>query len=250
MGLLAHIHCVLGFSFEKIGATGEALNGFASMMPSLSTLPVLSVASSSVEFRHWTERLLTRFIAASMNTHPLDDSTDFDKLLQVFHLWTSLFRFYPTDQKPSNSQDSSLSSPEMPELGLEVEYSRWDMWMAYYSTLSEILKHGFIYATSYTDSNPKILRSLDSVSEEQILAARLKQRTELKNVETKIEAKLLEEASFPRANGRNGRVERWVDAVMENWKVMCGRTWQDADLGQGGKNAIARGVLDVSTSTI
>jgi hypothetical protein len=200
----------------------------------------------SPQFRAWTERLLTRFIAATMKTTPPSESTNFDKLLQVFHLWTSLFKFSPTDQK-NMVQESSQNRSPMPYLSSDVEYSRWDMWMAYYATLSEILKHGLVYSPTYTDRHPQVLRSPDVLTGDEFQAARLKQRTELKNVEGRIESKLLAETSFPRANGRNGRVERWVDAVMQNWRVMCGRTWQDEELGEGGKNAIARGVLDVST---
>jgi hypothetical protein len=65
-------------------------------------------------------------------------------------------------------------------------------------------------------------------------------------VESSMEAKLLDETRFPRANERNERVEKWIDAVMQNWRIMCGPTWQEAELGEGGKNALARGVLDVS----
>jgi tetratricopeptide (TPR) repeat protein len=119
------------------------------------------------------------------------------------------------------------------------------MWMAYYSTLSELLKRDFIYSSGYTDVDPKVQESRAGLSEAEHLTSRLKQRAEIKNVEAKIESKLLEESSFPKANVRNDRVEKWVDSVMVNWRVLCGPLWQNDELGEGGKNAISRGVLDV-----
>ena len=174
----------------------------------------------------------------------LDETTDYDRLLQIFHLWASLFGFFPLGQRSENVATTPVFVDF--QIGLEVEYSRWDMWMAYYLTLSEILKQGLYYSSSYKDSHPHIVLSWKDFSSEELLSARLRQRTELKNVESMIETKLLEEMSFPKANDRNERVERWVDAVMDNWQVMCGHSWKDVELGEGGKNAISRGVLDVS----
>jgi cargo-transport protein YPP1 len=119
------------------------------------------------------------------------------------------------------------------------------MWMAYYETLSQILRLDFIYSPVYTDSKPQIMSSGEGLSDDEYISARLKQRTELKSVEARIESRLLDETSFPKAGVRNDRVERWVDAIMENWRILCGSNWHDEGLGQGGKNAIARGVLDI-----
>jgi len=118
--------------------------------------------------------------------------------------------------------------------------------MAYYDTLSYILRNGFVYSPSYSEATPLIVTSRFGISDEDFLKVRLRQRTELKMVESSMEAKLLEETWFPKANERNERVEKWINAVMQNWRIMCGPTWQDAELGEGGKNALARGVLDVS----
>jgi hypothetical protein len=118
--------------------------------------------------------------------------------------------------------------------------------MAYYDTLSYILRNGLVYSPSYSESTPLIVTSRFGISDEDFLKVRLRQRTELKMVESSMEIKLLEETRFPKANERNERVEKWIDTVMQNWRIMCGPTWQDAELGEGGKNALARGVLDVS----
>jgi tetratricopeptide (TPR) repeat protein len=207
-------------------------------------VPVISAHYSTLpamprEFRLWAERLLSRYVARALKFGPPEDAAEFNGLLQVFHLWAALFSFAPTGQT-----SGKLPTPEF-ELGLEVEYSRWDMWMAYYATLSELLKRDFIYAASYSDVDPKIQESRAGLTDTEYLTSRLKQRAELKNVEAKIETKLLEESSFPKANVRNDRVERWVDSVMVNWRVLCGPLWQNDELGEGGKNAISRGVLDV-----
>ena len=166
-------------------------------------------------------------------------------MLQMFHLWTSLSQVVVSNQKPEMAYDTVTRRPQLIDLGREVDYSRWDVWMAYYRTLSYILQKGFMYAPSYTANNPKVLHSRLGIMDDEFLKVRLLQRAELKRVETSIESKLLVETGFPRSNERNQRVERWVDAVMANWRIMCGPTWQDDELGEGGKNAIARGVLDV-----
>jgi cargo-transport protein YPP1 len=237
---------IRGFSLEKLGDFLIAAQAYQSGVSFLLvSSPVNNLlASNPQEFRLWTERLLCRYIARYMRHGPIEATAEFDKLLLVFHLWGFLFNYQPTDQKLRSSLALRTPPPDF-QLGLEVEFSRWDMWMAYYDTLSQILRLDFIYSPTYTDSSPHIITSGEDLTDEEYLAARLKQRTELKSVEAKIEAKLLDETSFPKANVRNDRVEKWVDATMENWRMLCGDNWNDAELGAGGKNAIARGVLDI-----
>jgi hypothetical protein len=239
----------LGFAQEKLqakgGASNEALDIYKSVLPYLNSLP-LSLGSYSPEFRVWTERMLSRMVAVTMKYRPLGEWVDLESMLQMFHLWMSLFRFTPTNPKLPIAYEPPQRTPSLVELGLEVDYSRWDVWMAYYETLSEILHRGYLYSPEYTEASPMILHSRDGLTDEEYLSVRLQQRAEVKKVEASIETKLLDETRFPRANERNSRVERWVDAVILNWRIMCGPTWQDDELGEGGKNAIARGVLDVS----
>jgi tetratricopeptide (TPR) repeat protein len=235
---------IKGFSLEKIGETLAAGETYQSAIPFLLSLPASSFASTSREFRLWTERLLCRYVARTVKTGPVVTAAEFDRILLVFHLWGLLFNYHPTDQRSRSHITLRTSTPDF-ELGLEVEFTRWDMWMAYYETLTQILQLDFVYCPTYTDLKPHILVSGQGVGDQEFIAARLKQRTELKSVELKIEAKLLEETSFPKAGVRNDRVERWVDAVMDNWRTLCGTNWVDEELGEGGKNAIARGVLDI-----
>lgn len=229
---------IRGFGQEKTNHVDDALETYTSMLIFLSSIP--SLGSMSPEFRLWCERLLTRMVALVMSSAP-GERLDLDRTLQIFHLWTSLFSLKPTAQY---EQPLRASPPVEP--GAEVLYSRWDVWMAYYDTLSYILKNGFVYSPSYSEATPLIVTSRFGISDEDFLKVRLRQRAELKMVESSMETKLLEETRFPRANERNERVEKWIDAVMQNWRIMCGPTWQDAELGEGGKDALARGVLDVS----
>jgi hypothetical protein len=76
--------------------------------------------------------------------------------------------------------------------------------------------------------------------------AKFHQRAELKRVENIYEAMLLKETSFPRASDSNQEIEEWTNAVIANWRFLCGPAWTDEDLGEGGKEAVGRGVLDVS----
>ena len=229
---------IRGFAQEKTNNVDNALETYTSILNFLSSVP--SLGSMSPEFRLWCERLLTRMIALVMDSAP-GKRLDLNRTLQIFHLWTSLFSL-----KPTNQHEQPPRAPTPVELGSEVLYSRWDVWMAYYDTLSYILRNGLVYSPSYSESTPLIVTSRFGISDEDFLKVRLRQRTELKMVESSMEIKLLEETRFPKANERNERVEKWIDTVMQNWRIMCGPTWQDAELGEGGKNALARGVLDVS----
>jgi hypothetical protein len=56
---------------------------------------------------------------------------------------------------------------------------------------------------------------------------------------------MLEEIRFPKADEINEEVEEWVETVIGNWRIFCGGTWGDDDLGEGGKEAVARNVLEV-----
>ena len=238
------LFCAIGFAQEKTIGSSEGLNTYRSMIPFLTSIPS-TLGSYSPEFRLWTERMLSRMVAVSMKSKPLGEWMDLKSMLQMFHLWLSLFRFTPTNPKLPVPYEPPRQAPSLIDLGLEVDYSRWDVWMAYYETLSEILVRGYIYAPAYSDIKPELVYSRDGLVDSECVNARLMQRTEIKKVEANIETKLLQETHFPKATERNSRVERWVDAVMQNWRIMCGPSWHDDELGEGGKNAIARGVLDV-----
>lgn len=234
---------IKGFGHEKLDGVDDALETYTSMLTFLSSVP--SPGSMGPEFRHWCERLLARMIALVMSSTP-GGRLDLDRTLQMFHLWTSLFRLKPITQNSPMPYEQLPRAPPPVEPGSEAPYSRWDVWLAYYDTLSYILRNGFVYSPSYSEATPHVVTSRFDISDEDFLKVRLRQRAELKMVESNMESTLLEETRFPKANERNERVEKWMDNVMQNWRIMCGPTWQDGELGEGGKNALARGVLDVS----
>lgn len=102
------------------------------------------------------------------------------------------------------------------------------IWKKYYDLLSEILNHGLPYHAPKEGS------------------IRVQFATELRHSQRLCTTALLENTTFPRANGSNVLVEAWVDQVFQNWRVLCGPNWQNEDLGEGGQESIARELLDVS----
>lgn len=230
-----------GFSYEKTGDTASAAEIYDNILPLLLNHPRPSLAHRSQDFRIWTERVLCRYVARAFQQQAVSTIGEIDKILHVFHIWISLSGHKPTDFSARNGIGSSL------ELGMEVEYSRWDTWISYYELLSRILRMNLVYEPRLKGPDIKtlLLPNGSNLSNDDYLAAKLKQRTELKGVEYQIQAKLMQETIFPKADVRNEKVERWADAVMENWKILCGPNWHDDELGEGGKNAIARGVLDI-----
>ena len=77
---------------------------------------------------------------------------------------------------------------------------------------------------------------------------RVRQRAELKRVETIYENLLIKETHFPKANDSNREIGVWIDSVIGNWRIFCGPSWSGQDVGEGGKEGVGRNVLDVSNS--
>lgn len=113
-------------------------------------------------------------------------------------------------------------------------------WKAYYDTLSTTIRYNLPYdADTVPAASEK--SALDSHT-----SARLQQRAELKRVETIYENLLIKETHFPKASESNHEVEVWVESVIANWRALCGPSWFDEELGEGGKEGVGRSVLDVS----
>jgi hypothetical protein len=117
-------------------------------------------------------------------------------------------------------------------------------WKAYYDTLSTTIRYNLPY-----DADTVAAASEKSTLDDHT-SARLQQRSELKRVETIYENLLIKETHFPKASESNHEVEVWVESVIANWRVLCGPSWADEELGQGGKEGVGRGVLDVSTQRL
>lgn len=118
--------------------------------------------------------------------------------------------------------------------------SRRLAWKSYYDTLSAVIRHDLPYEAEIGEATAEKSGAQDRT------ALRLQQRAELKRVETIYENLLIKETHFPKASESNREIEVWVESVIMNWRVLCGASWTDSDLGEGGKEGVGRSVIDVS----
>jgi hypothetical protein len=210
--------CIKGSSQRRTGAVAEALETFESGLPVLSS--VSATPKHGKELESWTELYLTEFCIVSSHgikskiTSFLETAT-----LTAFRSWA---RFWEV-------QTSIPPGGRAPE----AEVPRRQVWKEYYITLSDFLQQELPFPTT----------SLTTAYAE--TSTRLQQRAELKRVEARYEALLLSEVQFPRADQASEEVEDFVEIVMQNWCVFCGSSWKEHDLGEGGSEAVSRGVLDI-----
>ncbi|KAH7074480.1 filamentation protein-like protein [Paraphoma chrysanthemicola] len=210
-----------GSAQEKTGTTGDAVTTYSSVIPWLSNSPT---TAESPQSKMWTESLLVRLCQLSdQSTGPGEHITS-TEALRTYRYWAT---FWDASGRGAGSEAPTAAR------------HRRLAWKAYYDTLSSILRHNLAY-------DPE---SLPSTSEKAPIhtqsGLRLRQRAELKRVETVYEGLLIKETRFPKASETNHEIEAWVDSVMDNWRLLCGPTWTDADLGEGGKEGIGRSVLDI-----
>ena len=78
-----------------------------------------------------------------------------------------------------------------------------------------------------------------------IFESRLHQLQELKKAEGLYDGILFKETQFPKAGEINIEWENFVDEVMANWRIATSRSWRDADLLEGGRTGLDKGVLEV-----
>jgi hypothetical protein len=122
--------------------------------------------------------------------------------------------------------------------------SRRLAWKSYYDTLSTIIHRDLPYEAGTAQA------ATEKPAAPNRTALRLQQRAELKRVETIYENLLIKETHFPKASESNREIEVWVESVISNWRVLCGASWTDSDLGEGGKEGVGRSVIDVSIRAI
>jgi len=214
---LNHLLTHSGVSLEKEGMTRDAYRTYESMLPYLSNLP--STFANTTQHHYWREMLLARYSMLSSRHVVAHAGNPIDLLspaasIPPTSLLTS-FRAY------AHNWDSKLYA--------RAGKSSFSLrpWQAYYDTLSILVQQGFV---------------------EPMFKSKLQQRTEVKIVETIYEDGLLKGVTFPRADQTSSQIESWVDQVMANWRIMCGSTWQEEELGEGGKAALGHGVLDVGSA--
>lgn len=217
-----------GFAQEKTGAIPDAIKTYESVLHFVGS-DILS--SASLQFKTWSEALLARLCLLLDLSHPSDRPEEPGPALHAFRLWSRLME----NGKAQFAGEALTDPPDM----------RRAVWKAYYDTLSIILRRGLLYSGS-SDPDKALLGDAEHASEEQYLSARLQQRAELKLVETVYESLLLKETRFPKASESNEEVDAWAESVMSNWRIICGPAWTDEELGEGGKSAVGKGVLDVS----
>ena len=186
------------------------------MLPYITSLP--STFANTPEPRYWTESLLTRHCMLSSlhvsanQMSPSISAVPPSRILAPFRAYSKYW-----DTKSASNMGTLSKAGDR-----HSSYAR--TWGYYYDTLSVLLQRE---------------------TTQHVFDSRLQHGAELKKVEATYENILLKETNYPRADQANSQIESWVDQVMANWRVMCGRTWQDEDLGEGGKAVLGRGVLDV-----
>ncbi|KAH7359718.1 hypothetical protein BKA66DRAFT_612353 [Pyrenochaeta sp. MPI-SDFR-AT-0127] len=211
-----------GSALEKTGAIGDAVTTYSSVVPWLASTTTPS--TETLQFKMWAENLLVRLCQLSSQASGAGDHVEPSEALQTYRYWA---RFWEGTAKTGVSDAANASR------------HRRLAWKAYYDTLSMILRHDLAFEPDSTHATQEksALHGQSSV--------RLRQRAELKRVETVYESLLIKETQFPKASEVNHEIEVWVDSVMDNWRLLCGPTWNDDDLGEGGKEGVARSVLDV-----
>ena len=209
---------IKGSSQSKTGAPAEAIETFESALPVLSS--VSSQQKQGKELKTWTELFLTGFCMISSLANKSKISSVLEtETLSAFRAWATFW----------DTQGPGPAGGKAPQ----AEVSRRHIWREYYITLSDLLQQELPFpttalATAYVQTS-----------------TRLQQRAELKRVEARYETLLLSEMHFPKAEEGSEEVEAFVDIVIQNWRILCGSTWQEEDLGEGGAEAVSRGVLDI-----
>jgi tetratricopeptide (TPR) repeat protein len=118
--------------------------------------------------------------------------------------------------------------------GFKGSVPRRQVWGEYYAALSEVLQGdlpfpmgGFTASAGYEGASVRVLL-----------------RAELKKVEMVYQGLLYSETKFPRADEERVEVEDFVRRMMQNWEILNGRGWKEADLGAGGRDSLCHGTLD------
>lgn len=199
----------------------QALAVFEAALASLTNVWTGQRGRKQLQF--WAELFLTEFCmlqsqALERGEKTLDDAN----VLAAFRAWA---RYWET----STTQGTSLVGGH----GFRGAVPRRRVWSEYYTVLSGILEQGLPFPTAHAAP------TTDETS------ARSQLRLELKRAEAAYESLLLSETSFPRADEEREEIETFVSLVMKNWSILGGRAWLDHDLGQGGKDGLGRGVLEI-----
>lgn len=200
---------------------GDALLAFNAALPALDR--AWSGKPVHKQLRYWSELFLTEYCtlssaAARQNELPPGDRES----IACFRCWARYWE--ATGSSLAGGVGFKGSSNSVP---------RRAIWKEYYSSLSQVLQHNLAFAPG----------NLGNASHD--TPARTQLHTELKRVEAGYERLLISETEFPRADEHREEVEGFVSEVVKNWAILCGRGWSEEHLGEGGRAALSRGVLQI-----
>jgi len=197
----------------------EALYIFETGLPALTS--VWTSKFPKQQLRYWAELFLTEYcMLSSQALQRRERSLEDANSVACFRTWARYWEI----------QSGSLPGGH----GFRGSVPRRRIWCEYYTALSRIVEDDLPFPTGYLGKLPAEQHS-----------ARTHLRMELKKVENAYESLLLQETQFPRANNEREEVEAFVNLVVKNWSIMCGRGWREYDLGPGGREAMSRGVLEI-----
>lgn len=151
--------------------------------------------------------------------------------MAIFHILSKLL----------NTQSGSLS----PKLGSLTKESPRQVWRAYYTTLTKAIHEGLVYHPAPIERDPEVSEHRGLLEDDEFFTSKVQQRKDLKLVETNYESLLMRETRFPKAEESNVEVRDFVENVMSNWRALCGPSWTDRELEEGGATSISRRTLDV-----
>ncbi|KAH8195098.1 hypothetical protein TruAng_010738 [Truncatella angustata] len=202
----------------------QALAVFEAALASLSTVWTGQKGRKQLQF--WAELFLTEFCMLQSQALERGEKTLQDpNVLAAFRSWA---RYWET----SKTQGTS-GAPLVGGHGFRGAVPRRRVWSEYYMAVSSILELGLPFPTGHINA---------TTSE---TSTRSQLRIELKKAEAAYESLLLSETTFPRANEEREEIEDFIGLIMKNWSILGGRNWHEHDLGQGGKEGLSRGVLEI-----
>ena len=202
----------------RSGESKQALISYRAGLPSLGR--VWAEHGIGRQLRYWSELFLTEYCMLAGNAYQNNEILQVDAdSLSGYRAWA---RFWDT-----------MSTPVTGGYGFKGSVPRRTVWKEYYTALSQILESDQPFPTGFVSNTAGDL------------SPRSQLRIELKHAEATYQALLLGETSFPRAEDEREEVEWFVNQVLRNWTILCGRGWNEKDLGQGGRGILSRGVLDI-----
>ena len=206
-----------GTALEREDKVREAVRTYASMSSYISDLP--PKIASILEHQFWTQKLLLRHLF-------LTSRYVISNREKPGELFSSAPLIAPGSLLSSFRAFASFYEARDPAFlrKFPIEDDPRYAYKAYYDVISIMIQHDIV---------------------QPVFRSRSQQSAELKRVEGLYQSLLTGQFEFPRADEENYHIELWVDQVIANWRAMCGRSWKDDDLGEGGKASLSRGVLEV-----